>query len=136
MVLWCGQTLGLAVDPDSTPTEVILWLQHSDGSQGNGDANSGVISKLTLFTNGCTVTGKSSTDVIVGLQRAIANHAPNSINFGPDGRLYMAIGGTTGGGASNDGTSEFGPRPEQDLTGEELCFANHVRCKRGMTNDL
>ena len=35
-------------------------------------------------------------DVITGLPRAIANHATNSIHFGPDGKLYIAQGGNTG----------------------------------------
>ena len=40
-------------------------------------------------------------DVITGLPRAIANHATNSIHFGPDGKLYIAQGGNTGAGAPN-----------------------------------
>lgn len=101
--------LGLAIDPDSTPTSVTLWAGHSDVSQGNGAANSGEVTRMTS-------PNWTPVDVITGLPRAIANHSTNEIGFGPDGRLYIAQGGNTGGGASNDGNSEFGPRPEQPLS--------------------
>jgi len=102
--------LGLAVDPDATPDDVVLWAGHSDVSQGTGAANSGMVSRLS--GPGLSVR----RDVIVGLPRAIANHSTNSVHFGPDGRLYVSQGGNTGAGAANDGTSEFGPRPEQPLS--------------------
>jgi large repetitive protein len=102
--------LGLAIDPASTPDEVVLWVGHSDVQQSSGDANSGQISRLSG-------PGFSQVDaVITGLPRAIANHSTNSIHFGPDGRLYIAQGGNTGAGAANDSLSEFGPRPEQPLS--------------------
>ncbi|KAA8492291.1 Kelch domain-containing protein 8B [Porphyridium purpureum] len=107
-------TLGITVDPQSTPELITLWMSHSDASFSDGDANSGTVSRMTL--NGLDGSVLSSHDVIVGLPRAIANHAPNQLHFGPDGRLYHAIGGNTGAGASNDGGSEFGPRPEQPLS--------------------
>ena len=102
--------LGLTVDPASTPDDVVLWVSHSDLSQNSGDANSGTMSRLS--GPGFSVR----EDRIVGLPRAIANHAPNGLHFGPDGWLYMVIGGNTGAGAANDGGSEFGPRPEQPLS--------------------
>lgn len=102
--------LGLAIDPASTAGNVILWTSHSSSSLSAGEANSGTITRLSG-------TGFSTRqDVITGLPRAIANHANNEIQFGPDGRLYIAQGGNTGAGAANDGTSEFGPRPEQPLS--------------------
>jgi N-acetylneuraminic acid mutarotase len=102
--------LGLTVDPASTPDDVILWASHSDIQQSSGDANSGIMSRLS--GPGHSVR----EDRITGVARAIANHAPNSLHFGPDGWLYMSVGGNTGAGASNDGGSEFGPRPEQPLS--------------------
>jgi cysteine-rich repeat protein len=102
--------LGLTVDPASTPGDVVLWVAHSNVSQGSGQANSGRISRLSGPGFGTRL------DVIVGLPRAIANHSLNHIHFGPDGRLYIASGGNTGGGAANDSGSEFGPRPEQPLS--------------------
>ena len=89
-------TLGLVVDPDSTPDDVILWVGHSNGSVDNGAVNSGKLSRLS----GPGFTDKE--DVVTGLPRAIANHATNNIDFGPDGRLYVWQGGNTGAGAAND----------------------------------
>src|SRR5690606_32993369 len=31
--------LGLAIDPESTPNDVVLWVSHSDVQQSSGDAN-------------------------------------------------------------------------------------------------
>lgn len=106
-------TLGIAIDPASTPSNVILWLSHSSGSTNNGAANSGTVSRLS---------GPNFTvqDVITGLPRAIANHAINGLDFGPDGRLYIAFGGNTGAGAPNLEPTEFGDRPEQPLSAAVL----------------
>jgi hypothetical protein len=101
--------LGLTVDPASTADNVILWAGHSDVSQGSGEANSGMVSRLS----GPDLAQRE--DVVIGLPRAIANHSTNNLRFGPDGRLYISQGGNTGAGAANDGASEFGPRPEQPL---------------------
>jgi glucose/arabinose dehydrogenase len=103
-------TLGLAVDPDSTPGNVILWVAHSSGSIDNGGLNSGKLSRLS----GPNFSVKQ--DVVVGLPRAIANHATNNIEFGPDGKLYLWQGGNTGAGAATLAASEFGDRPEQVLS--------------------
>jgi N-acetylneuraminic acid mutarotase len=102
--------LGLTLDPSSTPDDVILWASHSDIQQSSGDANSGTMSRLS----GPGLALRE--DRITGVARAIANHAPNSLHWGPDGWLYLVIGGNTGAGAANDGGSEFGPRPEQPLS--------------------
>jgi len=109
--------IGLAIDPLSTPDNVILWLSHSDGSQDNGAANSGKITRVSGLNLNVV------QDIVIGLPRAIANHAPNQVHFGPDGRLYLAIGGNTGAGAANTLTnSEFGVRPEQPLAAALLAF--------------
>ncbi|MFT5728823.1 MAG: glucose/arabinose dehydrogenase/N-acetylneuraminic acid mutarotase [Desulforhopalus sp.] len=103
-------TLGLTTDPASTPENVILWVSHTDGSINAGQENSGKITRLS-GTDFLTVE-----DRIVGLTRAIANHAINNIEFGPDGKLYIAAGGNTGAGSANLAPSEFGDRPEQPLS--------------------
>ncbi|HEX6385083.1 MAG TPA: kelch repeat-containing protein, partial [Anaerolineae bacterium] len=103
-------TLGITVDPLSTPSNVILWVSHSNPSTNNGQLNSSTITRLS----GSGFTTRQ--DVITGLPRAIANHAVNSIHFGPDGRLYIAQGGNTGAGAANTANTEFGTRAEQPLS--------------------
>lgn len=103
-------TLGLTVDPLSTPSNVILWVSHSSPSLNNGTPNSSTVTRLSG-------TGFSTRqDVITGLPRAKANHAINSIHFGPDGKLYIAQGGNTGAGAPNLGNTEFGTMEEQPLS--------------------
>jgi glucose/arabinose dehydrogenase len=103
-------TLGIAIDPASTPSDVRLFVSSSSPSTTSGLLNSGMVTKLS-GQNFATVQ-----NVITGLPRAIANHAPNSLHFGPDGRLYIAIGGNTGTGAPADEPNEFGDRPEQWLS--------------------
>jgi large repetitive protein len=103
-------TLGIAIDPLSTPSNVILWVSHSSPSTNNGELNSSTVTRLT----GSSFATRQ--DVITGLPRAIANHAVNSIHFGPDGKLYIAVGGNTGAGAPNTANTEFGMRAEQPLS--------------------
>lgn len=103
-------TLGIAIDPFSTPTNVVLWVSHSSPSLNSGVANSGVVSRLS------GPGFATRQDVITGLPRAIANHAVNSLHFGPDGRLYIAQAGNTGAGAPNTANTEFFTRPEQPLS--------------------
>lgn len=104
-------TLGITVGPDSTSTNVDLWLAHSSPSIDNGEPNSGMVTRLS------GPEFASVEHVITGLPRAIANHSVNSIHFGPsDRRLYIAVGGNTGAGAPNDANTEFGDREEQPLS--------------------
>jgi len=102
--------LGITVDPRSTPGNVVLWVAHSSPSQDAGEANSSTVTRLS----GAGFTQRQ--DVITGLPRAIANHAINSIHFGPDDRLYIAVGGNTGAGAHNSANTEFGTMQEQPLS--------------------
>jgi len=107
-------TLGITVDPLSTPDNVILWVSHSSPSTSNGELNSSMVTRLS--DPGFT----TRADVITGLPRAIANHAINSLHFGPDGKLYIAQGGNTGAGAPNEANTEFGTRAEQPLSAAVL----------------
>ncbi|MBD8061609.1 Kelch repeat-containing protein [Oceanitalea stevensii] len=102
--------LGLAVDPASTPSNVIVWAGHSSPSADDGEADSSIVSRLS----GPGLSYRS--DVVTGLPRSIANHGTNAIHFGSDGRLYIAQGGNTGAGAPNTANTEFGERAEQPLS--------------------
>jgi glucose/arabinose dehydrogenase/N-acetylneuraminic acid mutarotase len=104
-------TLGITVDPASTPSNVILWATHSDRNLTNeAPANSSIVSRLS----GPGFTTRQ--DVITGLPRSKANHSVNSLHFGPDGKLYVAVSGNTGAGAHNSADTEFGDRAEQPLS--------------------
>lgn len=104
-------TLGLAFDPVSTASQPVLWVSHSDPDLSNNAAvNSSTVSRLS------GAGFASRTDVITGLPRSKADHSVNAIHFGADGRLYIAMAGNTGAGASNTASSPFGDRPEQPLS--------------------
>jgi glucose/arabinose dehydrogenase/N-acetylneuraminic acid mutarotase len=103
-------TLGVTIDPASTPGDVIVWATHSSPSLDDGVPNSGIVSRLSGPSLG------TRADVITGIPRAKANHGTNSIHFGPDGKLYIAQGGNTGAGAPNEANTEFGTMAEQPLS--------------------
>ena len=103
-------TLGLTVDPASTPSNVVLWASHSSPSLDDGVPNSGIVSRLSGPSLGIRA------DVITGIPRAKANHGTNSLHFGPDGRLFISQGGNTGAGAANNANTEFGTMAEQPLS--------------------
>lgn len=103
-------TLGITVSPNATAGNMDLWVAHSSPSIDNGEVNSGMVTRLS-GTNFANVEHR-----ITGLPRAIANHSINSLHFGPDNRLYIAVGGNTGAGAPNTAKTEFGDRAEQPLS--------------------
>ena len=113
-VLGSRLLIGLEVDPRSTASDVVVWATHSSPGTANGVANSGVVSRLS----GPGLARRQ--DVITGLPRAQADHAPNSLHFGPDGRLYIAVGSNTAGGAPNAEATRFGTIDEQSLSGAIL----------------
>ena len=104
-------TLGITVDPLSTPDNVMLWVSHSHPVIFGGEPNTSMVTRLS----GPGFADRE--DVITGLPRSFANHATNSIHFGPDGKLYLAQGGNTNAGApSSGGSDEFGDMQEQPLS--------------------
>ncbi len=107
--------LGITIyhDNPQDPDDFSLWVNHSSPSTDNGEINSGIVTRIS---------GSNWSDaeaIITGLPRAKANHGPNSLHFGSDDRLYIAIGGNTGAGAPVDPSiqnTEFGDREEQPLS--------------------
>jgi hypothetical protein len=74
-------------------------VSHSDVRiNDNGiDTTSGMITRL--FAPNFT----SSSDIVTGLPRSKEDHAPNGVAFGPDGKLYVAVGGMTNAGVPSGG---------------------------------
>src|SRR4029078_7968902 len=97
--------LGLRFDPSSTVASPKLWVSRSLLGDNTPDFQ-GTISVLTR-------TAFTHRDVIVHLPRSLHDHMTNGIDFGPDGRLYIAQGATTGYGLPDD---YWGPRGEEPLT--------------------
>jgi len=109
-VLGSRLALGIAIDPRSTPSDVSVWVAHSSPVTNHGVVDTGMVTRLS----GPALSVRQ--DVITGLPRSYANHGPNNLHFGPDGRLYLAVGGSTGAGSPNTAGSEFGERGEQALS--------------------
>jgi hypothetical protein len=99
--------IGMAETTTSTANQVVLWVVNNDAYTGGTDAAhfSGRISKLTN-TGG---TSWSKQDYVVGLPRSRKDHLTNSIEYGPDGALYVIQGSLSAMGRA-DGA--WGNQPE------------------------
>ncbi len=94
-------------DPSSTATNMKLWVSHGYLCDGDCADFTGMVSVLT-GTNLST-----RRDVITGLPRSIGNHMNNGIEFGADGKLYIAQGANNGFGAPD---AIWGNRAEDPLS--------------------
>ncbi|TFF39844.1 Ig-like domain-containing protein [Mucilaginibacter psychrotolerans] len=84
--------IGLAFDPQSTPTNPILWVSHSSGGLTAGPMFDGNISRLS----GDSLQNEQL--MVTKLPRSTRDHMVNSVNFGPDGALYICQGSNTSAG--------------------------------------
>jgi glucose/arabinose dehydrogenase len=87
-----------------------LFVSHSDGRTYDNavDPFSGTVTRL-FASSGYT----GWVDIVTGLPRSKADHAPNGLAFGPDGALYLAIGGMTNAGRPSP---QFFNQAEQTLS--------------------
>ncbi|NJM56163.1 MAG: hypothetical protein HC857_00085 [Synechococcales cyanobacterium RU_4_20] len=106
--------IGLVFDPQDPKT---LWITNNDSVVTPPPANdfTSKISKVTL--NSGSSFAPTVTDYVVGLPRATRSHMSNSLEFGPDGALYLTQGGNAATGAPD---SNWGNRPERLLTASVL----------------
>lgn len=72
-----------------------LWISHGALCESNCPDYTG---KISVLASGAALTG-SVRDVITGLPRAVKDHMNNGIEFGSDGKLYIAQGSLSGYGA-------------------------------------
>ncbi|MBM9467879.1 Ig-like domain-containing protein [Nakamurella leprariae] len=105
--------VGLAFDPSSTASNLILWVTDNFMYVGNDNVPDWS-SKLVRLTGANLESGQT---VLTNLPRSAHDHEANSIAFGPDGALYFSMGSNTGMGYQD---IAWGNRPEVQLAGAVL----------------
>jgi hypothetical protein len=104
--------VGLVFDPDSDADNLILWISHNGPYVKEGaDDWTGKIARLS-GPNLATYK-----NYVVNLPHSYKDHMANSLDFGPDGKLYISVGSNSAMGAP-DGA--WGSRPERLLSGAVL----------------
>ncbi|MDX6555472.1 MAG: hypothetical protein QOD86_1667 [Miltoncostaeaceae bacterium] len=112
------QVTGIRFAPTGENGNAVLYVTHSDpeifeaNAPGTStvDPSSGMLTKLVIDAQGNVV---SRADLIKGLPRSGENHGPNGMDWGPDGWLYVSLGGNTNNGAQSE---EFSYFPETPLS--------------------
>ncbi|MEM9149724.1 MAG: carbohydrate-binding protein [Cyanobacteria bacterium P01_F01_bin.3] len=100
--------IGIEFDPNN-PNR--LWISNNAPLTSNAPNFSSKISYLDIGTDSSFTA--SVTDYIQGLPRSIRDHLSNSLEFGPDGFLYLSQGSMSAQGAPD---SAWGNRPETLLS--------------------
>jgi glucose/arabinose dehydrogenase len=104
---------GIAFDPSSTATHMIIWISSGDPAETNAPDFSGTIGTISISTSAMTGTVVSPYQVdVTGLPRSNSNHLNDQPVFGPDGALYWCQGSNSSMGAPDD---VWGYRPEHLL---------------------
>ena len=92
-----SRILGIAFDPDATPSNLVLYASvnlqpNSGGSSGSGGEWNGKIVKYTVPPAGSGGSVQSQNKII---NLPTGFHDINDIAFGPDKKLYICAGSTT-----------------------------------------
>lgn len=113
-----GSTLriitGLRFDPAASTTNLKLWISHGLFAFDDAANFTGKVSKVVIPATGTSLT---ADDVITGLPRSIRDHLNNGMDFGADGKLYLAQGSINGYGAPD---AAWGNRAETPLSASIL----------------
>ncbi|WP_161890526.1 malectin domain-containing carbohydrate-binding protein [Pontibacter russatus] len=105
--------IGFRFDPAATRGNLVAWVSHSSGSFNNAEEWSSKISKIDLNDP----ANPQVKDYVINLPRSYKDHSVNSIDFGPDGALYVVQGSNT---AMGEPDLAWGERPERLLSGAVL----------------
>ncbi len=110
---------GMTFGPESTPTQQVLYVTHSDPQiyikniqpgESPIDPASGTITRLVFNADAQLI---ASQDLVTHLPRSSENHGLAGIAFGPDGWLYVSVGSNTNFGEQS---LFFGYYPEVPLS--------------------
>ncbi len=88
--------VGIAFDPKSTASNLILYVTHSSGGLSGAPEFDGNLSRLA----GANL--ETEQLLITRLPRSKRDHLINSLAFGPDGALYMSQGSNSSAGLYDD----------------------------------
>ena len=110
--------IGFAFDPEDPDAIWITdnWPIPRESKAFDTPEFSGQISKITLGAGG-SLEDASVATYITGLPRSGGDHVTNSIEFGPDGKLYLTQGSNSAGGEKDNA---WGNRPEKLLNAAVL----------------
>jgi glucose/arabinose dehydrogenase len=119
------EVFGIAFDPNDASSPPTIYVTNTvsgfgDASPAPASGNPGSYAGKITRISGPTYATR--TDIITGLPVSNSGHEANGLAFGPDGRLYIAQGGTTNAGIVNPGGGLF-QRPEPP-TGGAILVAN------------
>jgi hypothetical protein len=98
--------LGLAFDPASTASNLVLWVTSNDPAFVGAPDWSGRVTRLSGPSLGTV------QDIVTGLPRSSQDHATNSLAFAADGKLLVTQGANTAMGAPDNA---WGQRNEHVL---------------------
>ena len=110
--------IGLAFDPED-PNAIWItdnWPVPRESKAFDTPEFSGQISKVTLGAGGSLADATVET-YVTGLPRSGGDHVTNSIEFGPNGKLYLTQGSNSAGGQKD---FNWGFRPEKLLSAAVL----------------
>lgn len=109
--------VGLEFDPRSTSDQYILWITHNWGGVENAPNFTGVFERVLITNPGTPQETWDHQPFITGFPRSTIDHLTNSLDFGPDGALYLVQGSTSATGAPD---KVWGYRPETLLSATVL----------------
>lgn len=86
--------IGMEFDPASGPNTPIIWVTHNaQPYTPNAPHFSAIIGRLQGTNVGQAGENWTYQDYVTGLPRSYGDHMTNSLKFGPDGALYVVVGG-------------------------------------------
>lgn len=105
--------VGLEFQPGQPANSPVLWITDNFGQLTGAPHFTGKIVRLNGTNPGQPDEAWTATEMVTGLPRARKDHLANSLEFGPDGALYMMMGSIS---ATGDRDNSWGLQPETLLS--------------------